>query len=76
MNEALDTMLSLSKHKGMKCWRGSMPEGELSEAIDQALVRQDITSAAISQYLRMQGTQVAPSAVARHRRGECGCGNG
>jgi hypothetical protein len=75
MSDAIDAMLAFSRHRGPRCWRAFIEDAELGAVIDQALGRADITSNAISQYLKTQGLAIGQHAVSRHRRKDCGCSN-
>ena len=73
MNKELETILALSAVKRSKCWRERIADAELGKVIDEALAHPDITSAAVTIWLKQKGVMAGQNIVSRHRRGDCGC---
>lgn len=73
MNKELESMLAMSVVKRAKCWRERITDNELGKVIDEALQHPDITSTAITLYLKQKGMTIGQNIVARHRRGDCAC---
>lgn len=73
MNKELESMLALSVVRRGKCWRERITDAELGKVVDEALQHPDITSTAITLYLKQKGITVGQNIVSRHRRGSCAC---
>lgn len=73
MNKELETILALSAVKRGKCWRERITDAELGKVVDEALQHPDITSSAVTLYLKQKGITAGQNIVSRHRRGSCAC---
>lgn len=73
----LDTIIG-ENYRGpvAKCTMGvllaSMPKADRDD-LENALANPDVQNTAIIRALRAHGYEVRPSAVPRHRKGECTC---
>ena len=74
--DALEELRELSSlRKGPPCQVGTVRlDGEDAAALEVGLVDQTITAKAIAAFLAKRGTKIGYWTIARHRRGDCGCG--
>lgn len=73
---ALEELRELSSlRKGPACQFGLVKlDGDEAAALAVGMEDQSITSKAIAAFLAKRGIKIGYWTIARHRRGDCGCG--